>query len=292
MPPTFSIIVPTYNRPEWLRGALGSVLAQDYFDFECIVVDDGGDERVEVPSDPRFRVIRHDVNRGLAAALNTGIEAAQADWVTFLDDDDELMPDRLSMMLDSLGAADVLLCWAAPLEGDPRPQWNRELEGNVHDVILDTWAPSVNAALVRREAIPCFDERYQALEDLEWWIRASRTLRFATVTRIGYLVRIHSAERNRNGPVARIEFGQTLLDAHRDYFRAHRRAEAFRWHVIGLLAMQLGDRQFARRAFVRSLRIYPMPKRFGHLALTLRRSTYHLERVSSGLGDSDPRAVV
>jgi glycosyltransferase involved in cell wall biosynthesis len=74
MPPTLSVNVPTYNRGQWLTGALSSVLAQDFADFECIVVDDGGDQALELPRDTRLRVVRHDVNVGLAAACNTGIE--------------------------------------------------------------------------------------------------------------------------------------------------------------------------------------------------------------------------
>jgi hypothetical protein len=103
------------------------------------------------------------------------------------------------MALDALDAADVVLCWAAPLDGPARPEWDRHLEGNIHDTILDTWAPSAGSAVLRRAALPRFDTRHHALEDLEWWIRVSRTLSFTTVPKVGYLIRIHGGERHRNG---------------------------------------------------------------------------------------------
>ena len=67
-----------------------------------------------------------------------------------------------------------------------------------------------------------------------------------------------------------------MLDERRDYFQAHRRAAAMRWFSLGLVAREVGDNHLARRAMVRSLCAYPVPKRFGHLALTMRRSTYRV----------------
>ncbi len=127
--PTFSVIVPTYNRARWLREALESVLAQDYDDFECVVVDDAGTEPLDLPGDVRIRVFRHDTNAGVAAVLNTGLDHAPGEYVTFLDDDDGYTPDRLSMTLPLLGrATDRVLLVAA--DGPPaaragRRRWSR-----------------------------------------------------------------------------------------------------------------------------------------------------------------------
>jgi hypothetical protein len=71
-----------------------------------------------------------------------------------------------------------------------------------------------------------------------------------------------------------------LLNEQSEYFDAHPRAHAFRWYLMGLLAMKLGDRRFARRAFLRSLRLRPAAKRLGHLALALRPSTFSIDQAS------------
>lgn len=271
--PAFSVVIGTYNRPVWLREAVASVLAQDV-DVECVVVDDGGTVELDVPCDPRVRVIRHEQNRGLAAALNTGLDACRGEFVTFLDDDDRFAPGRLSSTVDAVGRADVVICWHARIEGDVPRAWNKRWEGNVYDTILDSWAPAKGALVMRRADVPRFDTDYLALEDLEWLLRVTQDRTVTTVARVGYLVRQHATARHLNGPLARVHFGERLLEDRRDYFTTHRAAAAFRWYMLGCLAMQLGDRGYARRAFVRSFSRNPNPRRLANYALAIGRSTH------------------
>jgi glycosyltransferase involved in cell wall biosynthesis len=255
MGPTFSIILPTCRRPELLARAIDSVLAQRVTDFECIVVDDGGAEPLALPDDPRVRVVRHPHNRGLPSALNSGLDAARGEYVTFLDDDDELTPDRLSIVLPFLGSHDAILCWVRA-DRPPYPV-NRRLEGRVFDQILDTVAPAKGTVVMRRELVPRFDTRYFALEDLDWWLRAAAAVELTTVPRVGYLVHRHTGVRSTNGDVARIRAGRLLLAEHADYFCTHRRARALRLRMIGAIALNIGDRELARRSLFRSLRARP-----------------------------------
>jgi glycosyltransferase involved in cell wall biosynthesis len=277
MSPTFTVVIPTYNRPAWLREAVDSVLAQDFDDFECIVVDDASSLPLDLPADPRVRVIRHDANAGIFASLNTGIAAARGDFVTFLDDDDRFTPDRLSMTLPVLGRAGVVLCWTQVMGRPPDSNGTRMLAGDVYDTVLDDRAPPCAASVIARESVLPFDTRYRALGDLEWWLRTTRVLDVTTVPRVGCLVRHHREPRHRHGPRARIHYGEMLLRERGDYFTSHRRAAAMRWLSIGLVARELGDNRLARRALVRSLRAYPVAKRVGHLLLTLRPSTFQVE---------------
>ena len=106
--PKVSVIIATYNRAALLPRAVNSVLAQTYTDFELIIVDDrSSDDTQEVIrtfTDPRIRVIRHEANRGAAAARNTGISEARGEYIAFLDDDDECMPNRLADQVSVLDA--------------------------------------------------------------------------------------------------------------------------------------------------------------------------------------------
>lgn len=97
----FSVIIPTRDRAEILIRAIDSVLAQDSGDFELIVVDDGStddtSQRVaERAADPRLRLIQQP-RMGAAVARNTGAEAAGGRFLLFLDSDDELTTDALSI---------------------------------------------------------------------------------------------------------------------------------------------------------------------------------------------------
>lgn len=102
MHPFFSIIIPVYNRKNLIGRTLESCLVQDFRDFEIIVVDDestdGTVEAVQNYRDPRIRVLRHEVNRGVCPARNTGMAAAKGDWIICLDSDDELLPAALRII--------------------------------------------------------------------------------------------------------------------------------------------------------------------------------------------------
>ena len=97
--PSISVIIAAYNSASFIKRAIDSVLAQSFHDFELIIVDDGSEDNthevVKKSIDGRIKYIKHDINRGEAAARNTGINAAGTDYIAFLDSDDEALPDRM-----------------------------------------------------------------------------------------------------------------------------------------------------------------------------------------------------
>jgi Glycosyl transferase family 2 len=101
----FSVVICTYNRAAILHRSVESVLAQTWEDFELVIVDDGSvDETPSVVAsydDRRIRAIRR-ANGGLSVARNTGIDAAQGDFVVFLDDDDRADPDWLASLASEI----------------------------------------------------------------------------------------------------------------------------------------------------------------------------------------------
>lgn len=101
MPPTFSIVIPLYNKVRSIAGTVASVLSQTFPDFELIIVDDGSTdgsaEEAARLTDPRIRLVRQ-ANGGVSAARNTGIELADAEYIAFLDADDRWLPTYLEAM--------------------------------------------------------------------------------------------------------------------------------------------------------------------------------------------------
>lgn len=101
MMPFFSVVIPVYNRADFLGAALTSVLMQTEQDFEIVVVDDGSDDDpeavVKALCDPRILFIRQD-NGGGGKARNTGIDAAKGKFIAFLDSDDLFLPHHLATM--------------------------------------------------------------------------------------------------------------------------------------------------------------------------------------------------
>lgn len=99
--PKVSVIIPTYNRAEYVTQAIDSVLAQTYTDYEIIVVDDGSTDKTREVLEPYMDKITYiyQENTGVSAARNRGIKAAKGDWVAFLDSDDEWLPEKLAVQM-------------------------------------------------------------------------------------------------------------------------------------------------------------------------------------------------
>lgn len=97
--PLVSVVIPVFNRAESLAVAIKSVQGQTLPDWELIVVDDGSrqnlDEMIHALDDPRIKLLRHATNRGVSAARNTGLDAANGKLAAFLDSDDAWLPDKL-----------------------------------------------------------------------------------------------------------------------------------------------------------------------------------------------------
>lgn len=103
-----SVIIPAYNVEHYIKDSIESVLQQTYQDLELIVVDDGStDSTYEVckavsEREPRIKVVRQE-NKGVSAARNTGIRAAQGDYIMFVDGDDIISPYCLEHLLNDFG---------------------------------------------------------------------------------------------------------------------------------------------------------------------------------------------
>jgi glycosyltransferase involved in cell wall biosynthesis len=105
--PEVSIILPTYNRLQFLRAAVDSVFAQTFSDWELIVADDGsGPETAayleELAAPPRVRVLRLPHSGKPSVARNAGWQAARGEYIAFLDSDDVWLPDKLALQTAAL----------------------------------------------------------------------------------------------------------------------------------------------------------------------------------------------
>ena len=115
MTPLISVIIPVYNVEKYLRRCLDSVIVQTYRNLEIICVDDGSvDESGKICDqyavrDARIKVI-HQENQGLSAARNRGLDAADGEYIAFVDIDDYILEDMYKKMLDKLLNYNVDLC--------------------------------------------------------------------------------------------------------------------------------------------------------------------------------------
>ncbi len=259
-----TVVLPTHNRPEFLVEAIDSVCSQTVADWELVVVDSGSAPPARIPDHPCIRLVRLDHNEGPAKARNVGLEHARGRSVAFLDDDDVFTPERLEIGLAGLARAPVAVCVARFLDVPARRP--RQLEGDVSDVILDGLTPSLGATMIRRDACAPFDERWSAVEDVEWWWRTAQRHAVTTVDEVGYLVRRHGGARVRNDRASRIVQNLAFMDSQPEWFATHRRAKAMRLQRAGFLAAEFENRPMARRLLARSLRVRPTVRGVWHFA--------------------------
>jgi glycosyltransferase involved in cell wall biosynthesis len=188
--PAISVILPVHNRADVLPRAIDSVLAQEFEDFELIVVDDGSSDEsgkvVESYKDTRIRLIRLDRNRGGNVARNEGIRAAHAPLIAFLDSDDRYLPNKLGRVVahfDERRDLDLLVDSFIKVQ----PPGSRKAEIVRRNPVINDrelfrtalftrqlWKATPAIAVRREAALKApFDESLRRLQDFDFLIRLS-----------------------------------------------------------------------------------------------------------------------
>jgi len=141
--PQISVIVPVYKVEPYLDTCVRSIAEQSFRDIEILLVDDGSPDACPAlcdawaAKDGRIRVI-HRLNGGLSAARNSGIDAASAPWLFFVDSDDSLLPGALQSVWDAQKAtgAPLVVCNLCHVEESGRPVPGVDFSG-MQDEVLD-----------------------------------------------------------------------------------------------------------------------------------------------------------
>ncbi len=128
MLPRVSVLMPVYNGGRYIREAMDGIVEQTYLDWEFVIVDDcSTDDTSEILDerlDPRLVRIRNEVNLGVAASLNRGLEAVRGCYVARQDADDWSAPERIAAQVDYLDAhpsVDVVGSWTIVVDADGTP---------------------------------------------------------------------------------------------------------------------------------------------------------------------------
>ena len=182
--PLVSVIIPTYNRGWILAEAIDSVLAQDFKEYELIVVDDGSTDNTREILDTYGQdiVVLRQVNKGVSAARNRGIAEAGGALVTFLDSDDLWLSRKLSRQVEFFNLnPDALLnqteeIWIRNgVRVNPKER-HRKPSGMIFERSLGLCLVSPSAVMIQKtlfDAVGVFDENLPACEDYDLWLRIS-----------------------------------------------------------------------------------------------------------------------
>jgi len=193
-----SIVLPTYNGTKYLAQSLESCFAQSHHAIEVIVVDDGSSPAVAETVAPfsgfRLKYLRHDTNRGLPAALNTGFAEASGALLTWTSDDNLYTPDAIEQMVR-------FLCTYPDVDFVYSDAYEIDAEGNVVGML---WVPPpewlrvknrVGGSFMYRrrvyEALGGYDPGAVLAEDYDYWLRVARGFTMQRLFRLLYYYRYH-----------------------------------------------------------------------------------------------------
>lgn len=208
-----SVVIPSYNRARMVERALKSVVAQTYQNWEVLVVDDGStDETEEIVAEfnkqnNRIRYIRLDSNRGACVARNVGIDESKGEYITFLDSDDEYLPEKIQLQVEVFQKSDlsnvgVVSCGRLDVrDGNTYLRWIPRKRGNILNNLLrreriggNTSFLMVKASLVKEKKI-YFDPEMPAGQDWDFLVRICQHANFDFVPQSIVRINHHSGER-------------------------------------------------------------------------------------------------
>ncbi|MGF1459201.1 MAG: glycosyltransferase family 2 protein [Leptolyngbyaceae cyanobacterium] len=271
--PQLSIIIPTHNRPQLLPIAVRSALAQTYQDLEVVVVDDASTEVAQLPDDRRLRVIRLTTGVGGAGARNVGTEAARGRWITYLDDDDYLLPEM----------AEISLAALAKQQGDgPVGVISGIRKVDEYGKVLSTRLPPDCCPQGRHfflEPLPIgrsyhtkqtlvveknivlkiggWDETFRSRVHSEFFLRLNPVCKIVGLPTVTYHLLSHSGSRvSGNSDLRQASFTQ-LIQKHKGIFSAHPKMFAEFVYKHALKSYEVGQVRSAISHLFWALRLHP-----------------------------------
>lgn len=218
-PGLVSVITPFFNADPFLGEAIESVLAQSYAPLELLLVDDGSSDGSPMTAaraateHENIRLLRLAHNQGPAFARNFAVREAVGEFVTFLDADDAMVPDRLAFQVEYLSThseADVVIGLADYVvePGVDPPPWFDRPGSRLQNPM------TMLATRAVFDLVGLFDPTYRVGEDTEWMFRAASA--GVTVTRVDKVLirrRLHGGNLTYGHDALREAFHSTILSA-------------------------------------------------------------------------------
>ena len=271
-----SVIIPTCNRSSMLKRALDSVLKQTYSNIEIIVVDDAStddtSEVIKKYTNESLRYVRVDRSRGGNFARNLGVSKTHGEYIAFLDDDDEWMPDKLSKQLEVFNSGKSLGLVYTGVEvihtGYDNIYHNQpKLRGDLSKSILTyNYIGSTSSVMIKREIFDNaggFDIELPQLQDYDLWIRICQISNIGYVSESLIKYYVHNNVAQITSSVLKNQKAIEIIDAkYSDLISNLSKKQqgmryCQRYNAMGKRKLKNGERKESRGYFVRSFKSYP-----------------------------------
>lgn len=275
MNPTFSIIIPSYNRGHLISKTIKSLVNQSYSEFECIVVDDGGKDNtreiIEAYNDHRIQY-HYKKNEERAVARNYGIDLAKGDYITFLDSDDQLYPDHLreaSALINRYGKPEWFHLGYEIRNGDKTEKKIISKTGrNPNESLLTGNHLSCMGVFIRKDIIRAnrFNVNPDLIgsEDYELWLRLAQKYKLYTSDNITGAVIGHDnrsvLRMNKEKLINRVETLISIILNNPEINFTKQASRTFKAHRFAYLALHLAmiqEKALSLKYFFRSVALNP-----------------------------------
>lgn len=278
--PRVSVVIPVYNREHYVRGAIESILAQTFGDFELLLIDDGStDGSREVMAaypDPRIRVVSNERNLGIPKTRNRGLELARGEYLAWLDSDDHALPERLARevaFLDDNRGVALVGSWTGAMDENGRPLKKVKTlptaPGEVRAQLLFRCCLLQYSVMARTELLRQyrFREEFPVCQDFDLFVRLGERHPLANLPRVLARRRLHGGRVTREkaalvkeknieivaGQLAALGVACTAEDLERHFVLPRLKKLAFRpdgayldWAEAWLLKLQEANRRTHR----------------------------------------------
>lgn len=271
--PLVSAVIPSYNCGHFVVEAVESACAQSYPRMEVIVVDDGSTDDTRERLRPYFERITyiHQDNRGLSAARNRGIQAAQGEWIALLDADDRWHPEKTAVQLRAARELDCALVGspAAATMPDVLPPAASARLLTVPDYLLSAPIGPSGAILSKAslDRTGLFDESLRAVEDRDLWLRIAADFPTAVVDSPCWWYRLHEGQMNRQAERMGANYRRVLdrfFAAHAEYASLRAVSLSYMYADLAWSYFLEGNRRRAMSYQLLSLWLHPAPYRGRH----------------------------
>ena len=217
MKPLISVIIPTYKRSKYITRAINSVLNQTYKNIEIIVVDDNKRNAKigkftknvlkKYIKKKQIKFIKHNDNKGISAARNTGIKKSKGEFIAFLVDYDEFLPKKIKLQLDIFKKLKnkIGLVYGAyqeiNVDNGKKKIILPKYKNNVYDILGINHIGTPSMVMCSRLAIKKiggFDVNLNHKEDIDFYFRLSKYFDVSYTSEVLIKYYIHSGSASKN----------------------------------------------------------------------------------------------
>lgn len=270
--PRVSALIPTYDRQEFITGAIETVLGQTYDDIEAVVVDDGSTDGTramlqEYEANDRVQVLHNERNRGISASFNRAADAARGEYFCILGDDDRWHPEKIERQLAVMERLDeeyaVVYTWGTLRQnGVLMDTYTNDLHGDVYPEILGKFKLTPHSSHMIRascfDAVGGFDPDFDRAVDWEMNIRLAKEYKFEYVPEFLTVHHHHGGNIPKADYVAAYRQIVEKYSEDRRRYPAVKRAFRARWHQInGWAQLVQGDKTAGVRHYGSAFRQTP-----------------------------------